>query len=120
MTGSYFTVVVAVFGTTISPYLFFWQAGEEVEDEKEDAEAQPLIDAPGQAPAQMARMRLDTMVGMGLSNIIALFIMLTTAATLNAHGVTNIQTSADAANALRPLAGPFTFTIFSLVIIGTG
>ena len=118
--GEYLTVVVAVFGTTISPYLFFWQAGEEVEDAKEDADAKPLIRAPQQAPAQMARMRLDTAVGMGFSNLIALFIMLTTAATLNAHGVTNIQTSSQAAEALRPLAGPFTFTIFALGIIGTG
>jgi NRAMP (natural resistance-associated macrophage protein)-like metal ion transporter len=120
LSGNYLTVVVAVFGTTISPYLFFWQAGEEVEDEKEDPEAKPLIQAPQQAPRQMARMQLDTLVGMGFSNIIALFIMLTTAATLNAHGVTDIQTSSQAAEALRPIAGSFTFTIFALGIIGTG
>jgi Mn2+/Fe2+ NRAMP family transporter len=120
LSGNYLTVVVAVFGTTISPYLFFWQAGEEVEDEKEDPEAKPLIQAPQQAPRQMARMQLDTIVGMGFSNIIALFIMLTTAATLNAHGVTDIQTSSQAAEALRPIAGRFTFTIFALGIIGTG
>jgi Mn2+/Fe2+ NRAMP family transporter len=89
--GGYLTVVVAVFGTTISPYLFFWQAGEEVENEKEDPTAKPLIRAPEQAPVEMARMQIDTLVGMGLSNIIALFIMLKTAATLNAHGVTDIQ-----------------------------
>ena len=82
LTGGYLTVVVAVFGTTISPYLFFWQAAEEVEDEKQDPAAKPLLKAPQQAPAQMARMRIDTLVGMGFSNIIALFIMLTTAATL--------------------------------------
>src|SRR6185437_9912254 len=93
LSGNYLTVVVAVFGTTISPYLFFWQAGEEVEDEKEDAEARPLKRAPVQAPKQMARIQLDTLVGMGFSNIVALFIMLTTAATLNAHGVTDIETS---------------------------
>ena len=93
LAGGYLTVVVAVFGTTISPYLFFWQAAEEVEDEKEDQAAAPLIRAPQQAPVQMARMRVDTLVGMGFSNLIALFIMLTTAATLNAHGVTDIQTS---------------------------
>ena len=89
LSGNYLTVVVAVFGTTISPYLFFWQAGEEVEDEQEDPKAEPLIEAPKQAPRQVARMQLDTMVGMGFSNIIALFIMLTTAATLNAHGITD-------------------------------
>jgi NRAMP (natural resistance-associated macrophage protein)-like metal ion transporter len=120
LSGDYITVVVAVFGTTISPYLFFWQASEEVEDEQEDAASAPLIQAPEQAPKQMARMQLDTIAGMGFSNIIALFIMLTTAATLNAHGVTDIQTSSQAAEALRPIAGPLTFTIFALGIIGTG
>ena len=118
--GDYLTVVVAVFGTTISPYLFFWQAGEEVDDEKEDAEAKPLIEAPEQAPRQLARIQLDTLVGMGFSNLIALSIMLTTAATLNAHGVKNIETSSQAAQALRPIAGEFAFTIFALGIIGTG
>ncbi len=83
-------------------------------------QAKPLIQAPQQAPRQMARMQLDTIVGMGLSNIIALFIMLTTAATLNAHGITDIQTSSQAAEALRPIAGRFAFTIFALGIIGTG
>ena len=120
LSGDCVTVVVAVFGTTISPYLFFWQAAGEVEDEKEDPAAKPLIRAPEQAPVQMARMRIDTLVGMGFSNIIALFIMLTTAATLNAHGVTDIQTSSQAADALRPIAGRFAFTIFALGIIGTG
>jgi len=120
LSGDYLTVIVAVFGTTISPYLFFWQAGEEVEDEQEDPAAKPLIQAPEQAPRQMARMQLDTIVGMGFSNIIALFIMLTTAATLNAHGVTDIQTSSQAAEALRPIAGRFAFTVFALGIIGTG
>jgi NRAMP (natural resistance-associated macrophage protein)-like metal ion transporter len=120
LSGDYLTVIVAVFGTTISPYLFFWQAGEEVEDQKEDPVAEPLIDAPRQAPRQIARMQADTIVGMGLSNIVALFIMLTTAATLHAHGVTDIETSSQAAEALRPIAGPFAFTIFALGIIGTG
>jgi len=118
--GSYFTVVVAVFGTTISPYLFFWQAAEEVEEEKEDPKAKPLVQAPEQAPRQLKRIQLDTLVGMGLSNIIALFIMLTTAATLNAHGLKDIQTSSQAAEALRPIAGEFAFVIFALGIIGTG
>jgi Mn2+/Fe2+ NRAMP family transporter len=116
LSGDYLTVVVAVFGTTISPYLFFWQAAGEVEDEKENSAAKPLIRAPEQAPAQMARMRIDTLVGMGF----ALFIMLTTAATLNAHGVTDIQTSSQAADALRPIVGRFAFTIFALGIFGMG
>jgi Mn2+/Fe2+ NRAMP family transporter len=120
LSGDYLPIVVAIFGTTISPYLFFWQAAEEVEDEKEDPTAEPLIDAPAQAPRQLARIQLDTLVGMGISNIIALFIMITTAATLNAHGVTDIQTSAQAADALRPIAGRFAFTVFALGIIGTG
>jgi NRAMP (natural resistance-associated macrophage protein)-like metal ion transporter len=118
--GTYLTVVVAVFGTTISPYLFFWQAAEEVEDEKEDPAAKPLLRAPEQAPRQLARIQLDTLSGMGLSNIVALFIMLTTAATLNAHGIKDIQTSSQAAEALRPIAGDFAFTIFALGIVGTG
>jgi NRAMP (natural resistance-associated macrophage protein)-like metal ion transporter len=120
LSGSYFAIVVAIFGTTISPYLFFWQAAEEVEDEKEDPKARPLIEAPRQAPAQLARIQIDTLVGMGISNIVALFIMITTAATLNAHGVTDIQTSSQAAEALRPIAGRFAFTIFALGIVGTG
>ena len=103
--GSYLTVVVAIFGTTISPYLFFWQAGEEVEGEKENPAAQPLVKAPRQAPRALARIQLDTIVGMGFSNIVALFIMLTTAATLNAHGVKDIQTSSQAAEGQR-LFGP--------------
>ena len=120
LTGSYLTAVVAVFGTTISPYLFFWQAAEEVEEEKEDPDARALVDAPEQAPVQLARIQIDTLVGMGLSNLVALFIMLTTAATLHAHGVKDIQTSSQAAEALRPIAGEFAFTIFALGIIGTG
>ncbi len=118
--GPYLTAVVAVLGTTISPYLFFWQAEEEVEEVKERPDAKPLVRAPEQAPAEFSRIRIDTAVGMGLSNIVALFIILTTAATLNAHGVTDIQTSAQAAEALRPIAGPFAFVVFALGIIGTG
>jgi Mn2+/Fe2+ NRAMP family transporter len=118
--ATYLTVVVAVFGTTISPYLFFWQAAEEVEDEKQDPAARPLVQAPRQAPRQMARIQLDTVIGMGLSNIVGLFIMLTTAATLNVHGIKDIQTSSQAAEALRPIAGDFAFVVFALGIIGTG
>jgi NRAMP (natural resistance-associated macrophage protein)-like metal ion transporter len=109
LSGDDLAIVVAVFGTTISPYLFFWQAAEEVEDEKEDPKAEPLVEAPVQAPRQLARIQVDTLVGMGISNIVALFIMITTAATLNAHGVTDIQTSSQAADALRPIAGRFAF-----------
>jgi NRAMP (natural resistance-associated macrophage protein)-like metal ion transporter len=118
--GAYLTVVVAVFGTTISPYLFFWQASEEAEDEEGDSQAKPLVDAPEQGPRQLARIQLDTLVGMGFSNIIALFIVLTTAATLNAHGIKDIQTSSQAAEALRPIAGEFAFVVFALGIVGTG
>ncbi len=114
-----FTIVVAVFGTTISPYLFFWQSAEEVEDEKL-AGSGALIDHPEDAPDELARIRTDTYVGMAFSNLIAFFIMLTTAMTLNRAGVTDIETSAQAAEALRPIAGEFAFLLFSLGIIGTG
>jgi Mn2+/Fe2+ NRAMP family transporter len=120
VSADYLTLVVAIFGTTISPYLFFWQAAEEVEEQKEDPSAEPLRTAPQQAPREFARMRIDTVVGMGFSNIIALFIMLTAAATLHAHNVTNIETSSQAAEALRPIAGSLAFAIFALGIIGTG
>jgi NRAMP (natural resistance-associated macrophage protein)-like metal ion transporter len=114
------TLVVAIFGTTISPYLFFWQSSEEVEEEKADDTAGPLLQNPEQAPAQLARVRRDTMVGMAFSNLIAYFIILTTAVTLHAAGKTGIQTSADAAEALRPIAGNLAFLLFGLGIIGTG
>ncbi len=120
VSSDYLTVVVAVFGTTISPYLFFWQAAEEVEAEKEDPHAEPLVRAPRQATRELKRIQLDTFVGMGFSNLIALSIMLTTAATLHAHGVTDIQTSSQAAEALRPIAGGFAFTLFALGVVGTG
>ena len=116
----YILAVVAVLGTTISPYLFFWQAEEEVEEEQEKPEKSPLKEAPSQAPAEFERIRIDTYVGMALSNLVALFIVITTAATLHAHGQTDIETSQQAAEALRPIAGPFAFAIFALGIIGTG
>jgi NRAMP (natural resistance-associated macrophage protein)-like metal ion transporter len=118
--ADYFAAIVAVFGTTISPYLFFWQSTQEAEDVITNPEAQPLLVAPEQAQSELRRIRFDTIVGMAFSNLIGLFIILTTAATLNAHGITDIQTSAQAAEALRPLAGPLAFTIFALGIIGTG
>ena len=114
------TVVVAILGTTISPYLFFWQAEEEVEEVRERREAEPLKLAPEQARPEFRRIRIDTLIGMALSNVVALFIMISTAATLHAHGVTNIQTSAQAAEALRPIAGPLVFAVFALGIVGTG
>ena len=114
------TVIVAVFGTTISPYLFFWQAAQEVEEVKADPQANALKVDPAGARQQLRRIKIDTFVGMGFSNLIALFIIISTAATLHASGVTNIQTSAQAAEALRPIAGEFTFLLFSLGIIGTG
>jgi NRAMP (natural resistance-associated macrophage protein)-like metal ion transporter len=116
----YVMAVVAVLGTTISPYLFFWQAGQEVEDEKERPGARPLIRAPEQARAEFVRIRIDTYLGMALSNVIAFFIVVTAAATLHAHGITNIQTSSQAAEALRSVAGRFTFAVFAAGIIGTG
>ncbi|MGZ6027308.1 MAG: NRAMP family divalent metal transporter [Caulobacteraceae bacterium] len=119
-TAEYMTVVVAILGTTISPYLFFWLAEEEVEEVKERPDAKPLERAPDQAEPEFQRIRLDTYIGMGFSNLVALFIILTTAATLHAHGVTDIQTSSQAAEALRPIAGRFAFTIFAIGIIGTG
>jgi NRAMP (natural resistance-associated macrophage protein)-like metal ion transporter len=119
-TPAYMTVVVAILGTTISPYLFFWQAEEEVEEVKERTDAKPLERAPEQAVAEFTRIRWDTYIGMGFSNAVALFIILTTAATLHAHGVTDIQTSSQAAEALRPIAGRFAFTVFAIGIIGTG
>ncbi|HUW80676.1 MAG TPA: divalent metal cation transporter [Acidocella sp.] len=118
--ADYFTVIVAVFGTTISPYLFFWQAEEEVELEEEDPAAHPLTQAPEQAPAALWRIRMDTYVGMAFSNLVALAIVITTAATLHQHGITNIQTSSQAALALKPIAGRFAFSVFALGIIGTG
>ena len=118
--AGYLTTVVAIFGTTISPYLFFWQASQECEDLHAVRADKPLHNHPEQAARQLARIRLDTYVGMGFSNLIAFFIMLTTAATLHARGMTDIQTSAQAAEALRPIAGKFAFLLFSMGIIGTG
>ncbi len=116
----YLVAIVAVLGTTITPYCFFWQSSEEAEDEEIDPHAHRLIDAPDEARAQIGRIRADTYVGMGFSNLISLFIIITTAATLNTHGVTDIETSSQAAEALRPIAGDFTFALFAAGIIGIG
>jgi Mn2+/Fe2+ NRAMP family transporter len=120
LTKDYVVTVVAVLGTTITPYCFFWQSSQEAQDERLDPATHALIATPKEAPAQISRMRFDTYVGMGYSNLIALFIIVSTAATLNAHGVTNIQTSAQAAEALRPIAGVLTFALFAFGIIGIG
>jgi NRAMP (natural resistance-associated macrophage protein)-like metal ion transporter len=113
--------VVAVFGTTISPYLFFWESAEEVEEEKADpVNGGPLLTHPEQAHGQLQRIWWDNVVGMAVSNVIAFFIILTAAVALHAHGVTDVQTSEQAAAALRPIAGPLAFLLFSLGIIGTG
>lgn len=113
-------LVVAVLGTTIAPYLFFWQTSQEVEDEEADPEATPLIVSADHAGLEIARINRETAIGMAVSNIVAFFIMLTTAATLHASGVTDIQSTEQAAAALRPIAGEATFLLFSLGIVGTG
>jgi NRAMP (natural resistance-associated macrophage protein)-like metal ion transporter len=112
--------VVAILGTTISPYLFFWQAAQEVEDTKSEPLREPLLRRPAQAPDALQRIRIDTLVGMGISNLVALAIMVTTAATLHVHGAHEIETAAQAAQALRPLAGEAAAALFALGIIGTG
>ena len=118
--ADYFTTIVAIFGTTISPYLFFWQASQEAEDQRVDVTKQPLIDKHYGAQKEFHRIRADTILGMAFSNLIALSIMVTAAATLHAAGKTDIQTSAQAAEALRPIAGAFAEVIFALGIVGTG
>ena len=116
----YAAMVVAVLGTTISPYLFFWQASQEVEDNARRPEASQLRLHPEYAAEHLSRIKQDTSFGMILSNVIALCIVIATAVTLNMHGITKIQTSSQAAEALRPVAGEFAFAIFALGIIGTG
>lgn len=118
--ADYFTTIVAILGTTISPYLFFWQASQEAEDQRVDARKQPLIEKHYGARREFHRIRADTVVGMAFSNLIALSIIVTAAATLNAAGKTDIQTSAQAAEALKPIAGAFAEWIFALGIVGTG
>jgi Mn2+/Fe2+ NRAMP family transporter len=118
--SAFFTTLLAIFGTTISPYLFFWQASEEAEDQYVNQAEKPLIKAPKQAPHAFERIRADTLVGMAFSNIVALAIMTTTAATLNRAGITDIESSVQAAEALRPIAGDFAYVIFALGIVGTG
>ncbi|MDS0857130.1 divalent metal cation transporter [Burkholderia pseudomultivorans] len=119
LSAAYLTTVIAVLGTTISPYLFFWQASQEVEELRAVPEQRSLRGAPHQAPAQLRRISFDTWVGMGVSNVIAFFITLTAAATLNLHHI-DVKTSADAARALEPIGGHFAYVLFALGIIGTG
>jgi len=114
------TLIVAIFGTTISPYLFFWQSSQEVEEEEADPDASPLLTHPEQAPRELNRIGWETWLGMGASNLVAFFIMLTTAVTLNANGHTDIQTTEQAAAALKPIAGQWAFLLFSLGVMGTG
>ena len=118
--ADYFLMVVAVLGTTISPYLFFWQASQEVEEMNQGTIDRPLRELAKKTHPDLDRIKVDTSVGMVFSNVIAFFIILTTASVLNAHGVTNINSATQAAEALRPLAGNFTFVLFALGIIGTG
>jgi len=120
LTGDSLTLIVAIFGTTISPYLFFWQCSQEVEEEEADPAAAPLIDRPDQADRELNRIGWETWAGMAISNLIAFFIILTTAVTLHAAGKTDIQSAEQAAEALRPIAGNAAFVLFSLGLIGTG
>ena len=116
----YLMMVVAVLGTTISPYLFFWQASQEVEEMNQGRTSRPLREIPKGGRLELNRIKIDTTVGMLLSNVVAFSIILTTASVLHANGVTNINSATEAAEALRPLAGNFTFLLFALGIIGTG
>jgi NRAMP (natural resistance-associated macrophage protein)-like metal ion transporter len=118
--AGYLTTIVAILGTTISPYLFFWQASQEAEEQRIDVTKRPLIEKHYGARQEFSRIRADTITGMAFSNLIALSIIVTAAATLHAAGKTDIQTSAEAAEALRPIAGAFAEWIFALGIVGTG
>jgi len=119
-TSAYVTTVVAILGTTISPYLFFWQAAQEVEEIHRVPGDKPLRLAPEQTGANLRRLNLDTFVGMGFSNLIAFFMIVATAATLHAQGIINIETTSQAALALRPIAGDYAFILFASGIVGTG
>ncbi|BAL75279.1 Nramp family divalent metal transporter [Bradyrhizobium cosmicum] len=118
--AEFLTTLVAILGTTISPYLFIWQSSQEAEEQRIDDNKTPLKKDASTAEAEFRRIRLDTLIGMAFSNLIALSIIITTAATLHAQGKTDIQSSAQAAEALKPIAGPFAELIFALGIIGTG
>jgi NRAMP (natural resistance-associated macrophage protein)-like metal ion transporter len=113
-------MIVAIFGTTISPYLFFWQASQEAEEVQDHDDEEPLKCDPMEGRVELKRIGVDTLIGMAASNIVALSIIFTTAATLNANGVVDIRTSADAAEALKPFAGDYASLVFALGIVGTG
>ena len=119
-TDGYVAIAVAVLGTTITPYLFFWQSSQEVEEVQTHSLQKALIAAPEQADGQFRRIRDDTYSGMAASNLVAFFIMLTTASTIHAQGITKIQTAMQAAQALKPLAGRFAYLLFAAGVIGTG
>jgi NRAMP (natural resistance-associated macrophage protein)-like metal ion transporter len=118
--AAFLTTLVAILGTTISPYLFIWQSSQEAEEQRIDSKKRPLKKDSSAASKEFRRIRLDTLIGMAFSNLIALSIIITTAATLHAQGKTDIQSSAQAAEALKPIAGPLAELIFALGIIGTG
>ena len=120
LSRDYLTAIVAIFGTTISPYLFFWQASHEVEQQNETEGEKPLRRAPSQGRVQLRRVKWDTLIGMGMSNLVAFFIMLTAATVLHAHGKTQIDSAAEAAQALKPIAGDLSFFLFAAGIVGTG
>jgi NRAMP (natural resistance-associated macrophage protein)-like metal ion transporter len=116
----FISMLVAVLGTTISPYLFFWQTAQEVEEQRAAPDERPIRKAPEQAPRQLHRVEKDTLAGMAVSNAVGFFIMLTAAVTLHAHGTTDIDSAAKAAEALKPIAGSAAFALFTLGIVGTG
>jgi NRAMP (natural resistance-associated macrophage protein)-like metal ion transporter len=118
--GAFLTTLVAILGTTISPYLFIWQSSQEAEEQRIDRDKKPLKRDASDKAEEFRRIRLDTLIGMGFSNIIAIAIIMTTAATLHAKGVTDVQSSAQAAEALKPIAGQLAEFIFALGIVGTG
>lgn len=117
---AYLTMLVAVLGTTISPYLFFWQSSVEVEEQKADPQEQPVREAPEQARSQFMKIRFDTYSGMAVANLVMFFIILTTAFTLHANHVTHIESAEQAARALEPIAGRYAFLLFAAGIVGTG
>jgi Mn2+/Fe2+ NRAMP family transporter len=116
----YWMMLVAVLGTTVSPYMFFWQAALEVEEQRTTPGARPLKRSAHQAEPELVRIRVDTYIGMAIANGVAFFIILTAAVTLHVHGVTEVKDAAQAATALRPIAGPYAFELFTLGIVGTG
>ena len=118
--GAFLTTLVAILGTTISPYLFIWQSSQEAEEQRIDPGKKPLKKEPEKEKKEVRRIRIDTLVGMAVSNLIAIAIIMTTAATLHSTGKTDIESSAQAAEALKPVAGAFAELIFALGIIGTG